>query len=154
VQLWREKPPETLTEKRRKPRICRLVIYYSTKVHVIPFHQYLRFPPRSGILDESMTVLESGTVQETKQTFDMTVLHAPEPPNILPTLPLDAAQLQDVLTKHPMPFKTVSITFRAHEDLYFFWNDYRVLKEDWLDEIGVKRKIVSDTAPVLKLDFA
>ena len=154
VQLWRENPSEALSERRRKPRACRLVIYFSTKVYVIPFHQYLRFPTRDEILEESLTVLESRTVHDTKQTFDMTILQAPEPPNILPTFPLDVTQLGDILTKQPVAFKAVAITFRAHEDLYLFWNDYRVLKEDWLDEIGVKRKVVLDTARVLKLDFA
>ena len=142
VQLWREKQPETSGRVRKKARACRLVIYFSSKLYVIPFHQYFRFPPRKEILDESLTVLESGTVHGTKQTFQITVLRASEPPHILPTFPLDGTQLEDLLTKQPSTFRTTSveITFRAHADLYLFWNDYRVLKEDWLNETGVKPK--------------
>lgn len=153
VQLWRDKPPVTVNDKSWRPRLCRLVVYLSTTVYVIPFHQYFRFPSQSDVLAESLTILKSGTVQDSKQTFEMTVLEASQPPDILPTFPLDANQLDDMLTKRPEPFKAVEIVFRAHEDLSYFWNDYRVLKEDWLDEMGIKRKVVPDAPPSLSLDF-
>ena len=154
VQLWREKRPQTPNEARKKPRACRIVMYLSAKVYVIPFHLYFRLPPRDEILEPSLTVLRSSTVQNKKQTFDMTVLQASEPPHILPTFPLDGTQLEDLLTKQPSTFKTVEITFRAHADLYLFWNDYRVLKEDWLEEAGVKPpKNVSSTVPASTLEL-
>ena len=153
VQLWRENASRISSEIRRKARNCRIVVYFSTKVYIIPFHQLLRLPPEAEISEESLTVLESRTVGDTKQTFELTVLQASEPPHILPTFPLDAARLEDSLTNQPVAFKAFTISFRAHDHLHSFWRDYRVLKEHWLQETGVKPKLFANTPPTLTLNF-
>ena len=130
VQLWRQ--------RNGKPRSCRLVIYFSTRACIIPFHQYLRLLDNDTMMRQPETTsLRSSTVGGTKQTFEMTILQTAKPSEILPTFPLDTEQLEDMLTQHPVTFKNFTIDFRASEHLMDFWKAYKVLKEDWLCESGI-----------------
>ena len=132
VQLWRE--------KREKLRACRIVVYFSTIICVLPFHQYLRLPDNDTMMRQpESTFLESSTVEDTKQsqTFEMVVLRSTDTHEALPTFPLDTDDLDDILTEQPVSYKRFSVDFRASEDLIDFWKAYRVLKNVWLRERGI-----------------
>lgn len=118
VQLWREKIDEFSSEVRyRKIRTCRIVVYLTREILVIPFHDFLRAPKAMDILDEHLVDMKMSAVDDLNKDFPMSVFRARQTPDnvtSVPTFPLDRELFHRISVDNETDFKSLNIRFRDH----------------------------------------